>query len=80
MAISEFGKYEPSKALGRALGSLDEPSRHAVVYHLKQRYQIDLLSEPTLAEIEDAISDMFGEGAAILLARFYMELHHDVTA
>lgn len=79
VAISDISKSAPSEALDRALGALDAPSRQAVAYHLKQRYHIDLLSEPTLEQIEEAISDLFGEGATIFLARLYSELRHDLA-
>lgn len=80
MAISQVGKYGPSEALNRTLSALDESCKQAIAYHLKERYDIDPLSEPTLAQIEDAIYDMFGEGAEILLTRLHTELRHDLMA
>jgi hypothetical protein len=80
MAISDIRKSRPSEALDRALGALDGSCRQAIIYHLKHRCQIDLMSEPTLAQIEEAISDLFGEGATIFLARLYAELRHDMAA
>lgn len=79
MTISEIGKYDSSKALDRALDALDESCKQAFAYHLKQRYDIDTLSDLTLSQIEDAVSDMFGEGATILLKRLYAELRQDTT-
>jgi len=78
VAISEISKYGPSKALNRTLSALDEPCKKAISYHLKQRYNIDPLSDLTPSQIEDAISDMLGEGADILISRFHTELLHDM--
>lgn len=74
VAISEIGENDPSEALDRTLGVLDESCRRAIKYHLKQRYDIDPMCGLTLSQIEDAIHDMFGEGSAILLTRFRREL------
>lgn len=78
MAIAEFSKNSSSKALSRTLNVLDEPCKKAIAYHLKQRYDIDPLSNPTPSQIEEAISDMLGEGADILISRFHTELLHDL--
>lgn len=78
MAISEIRKYRPSNALNRTLSVLDEPCKKAIAFHLKQRYDIDPLSDPTPSQIEAAISDMLGEGADILISRFHTELLYDM--
>lgn len=78
MAISEFCKNGPSRALDRTLSVLDEPCKKAIAFHLRQRYAIDALSDPTPSQIEQAITDMLGEGADILISRFHTELLHDM--
>lgn len=74
MAVSKIGTYDPSQALSRTLGMLEESCRRAIEYHLKQRYDIDRMSSPTLPQIEEAIRDMFGEGSSLLLTRLRTEL------
>lgn len=80
MAISQVGKFGPSKALNRTLSALDESCKQAIALHLKQGYNIDPLSEPTLSQTEDAIYDMFDEGGEILLARLRTELRQETIA
>lgn len=76
MAISEFSKHDLPRALNSALAGLDEPCRRAFVYHLRQRYDMKM-AELDLPQIEDAMTDMFGAAAGILLRKIYVELGDD---
>lgn len=79
MAISKICKSVPSRALDRALDKLDASSRQAFVYHLKQRSQIDLTSDLTLSQMEEAMSTLFGRGSTLFLARLYAEMRQDMA-
>lgn len=76
MAISEFNKYDLPSALNSALAGLDEPCRKAFAYHLQHRYEMKL-AELDLTQVEDAMTDMFGAAAGILLRKIYVELGDD---
>lgn len=73
MAIPEFSKYDLPKALDSALAGLDEPCRRAFAYHLQHRYAMKL-AELDLTQVEDALTDMFGAAAGILLRKIYVKL------
>jgi hypothetical protein len=73
MAISEFSKYDLSRALDSALAGLDAPYRRAFTYHLQKKYELKM-AELNLEQIEDTLTDMFGAAAGILLRKIYVEL------
>lgn len=73
MAISAKGKsLQLRHAADRAFGILGESSKKALVYHLKERYGIDIFDDYdhhniTIAELEYALKDLMGKEAGLLL-------------
>lgn len=69
-------KTDIAKALERSLGMLGEPSKKALLFHLTHTYKIPVDKKDCcpLEEIKDALRQILGEGASLVVASINKEL------
>ncbi|MEW6604362.1 MAG: hypothetical protein AB1351_06690 [Thermoproteota archaeon] len=67
-------KTEMARAIDRSLDMLGEDSKKALLYHLTHTFKIPLEGNCSLEQIENALKQILGEGAAIVVASINNEL------
>jgi hypothetical protein len=71
-------KTDIAKALERSLDLLGEPSKKALLFHLTHTFKIPIDRKScSLEEIEDALRQILGEGASLVVASINNELEQE---
>ncbi|HJS68676.1 MAG TPA: hypothetical protein VJ730_04575 [Nitrososphaera sp.] len=69
-----------AKALDRSLDMLGEPSKKALLFHLKHTLKIPVDRKScSLEEIEGALKQVLGEGATLVVASINSELEQETS-
>jgi hypothetical protein len=67
-----------AKALERSLDILGEPSKKALLFHLRHTFKIPIdRKNCSLEEIEGALKQILGEGASLVVASINSELEQE---
>lgn len=70
-----MSKTEVAKALERSLDILGEPSKKALLFHLTHTLKVPIEQKNcSVQEIENALKQILGEGASLVVASLNSEL------
>jgi hypothetical protein len=73
--LVERANLDLAQALEKALGMLGPSAKHALQYHLQRMNGTNSISELTFSQIKNALLEIFGSGASVIIDRLCVYLY-----